>query len=119
MYNFMQLLTTVVKRQWQVVAVDSVPDTSRLLAGYLGKKGQETIVGLDTAGAQLNTVSTTLVSYAIAGLPASKQANLLIWNEAGDGLVGAKKPVLADANGVATISVPQHAVFVLTTIRLG
>jgi hypothetical protein len=119
MYNFMQLLTTTVKRQWEVVAVDSVPDTSRLLAGYLGKKGQETIVGLDTAGAQLNAPSTTPVSYAIAGLPPSKQANLLIWNEAGDGLVGAKKPVVADANGVATITVPQHAVFVLTTIRLG
>jgi hypothetical protein len=119
MYNFMQLLTTTVKREWEVVAVDSVPDTSRLLAGYLGKEGQQTMVGLDTAGAQLNAPSPTLVSYTIAGLPPSKEASLLIWNEAGDGLVGAKKPVLADANGVATISVPQHAVFVLTTIRLG
>jgi hypothetical protein len=119
MYNFMQLLTTTVKREWQVVSVDSVPDTSRLLAGYLGKQGQETIVGLDTLGAQLNTASTTLVSYTIAGLPPSKPANLLIWNQAGDGLVGPKQPVLPDGNGVATISVPQHAVFVLTTIRLG
>jgi hypothetical protein len=119
LYNFMQLLTTTVKRDWDVVAVDSAPTSSRLLAAYLGKAKQLTVVGLDTAGAQLNTVSTTPVSYAIAGLPASKQANLLIWNEAGDGLVGAKKPVLADANGVATITVPQHGVFVLTTIRLG
>jgi hypothetical protein len=119
LYNFMQLLTTTVKREWRVVAVDSVSDTSRLLAGYLGKEGQVTMVGLDTAGAQLNAPSPTLVSYTIAGLPPSKQASILIWNEAGDGLVGAKKPVLADANGVATITVPQHAVFVLTTIRLG
>lgn len=119
MYNFMQLLTTTVKREWEVVAVDSVPDTSRLLAGYLGKEGQQTMVGLDTVGAQLNAPSTTLDSYTIAGLPPSKETSLLIWNEVGDGLVGPKKPVLADANGVATISVPQHAVFVLTTIRLG
>jgi hypothetical protein len=119
LYNFMQLLTTTVKREWRVVAVDSVSDTSRLLAGYLGKEGQVTMVGLDTAGAQLNAPSPTLVSYTIAGLLPSKQASILIWNEAGDGLVGAKKPVLADANGVATITVPQHAVFVLTTIRLG
>src|SRR6266540_2598912 len=119
LYNFMQLLTTTVKRQWQVVAVDSVPDTSRLVAGYLGKSGQQTVVGLDTAAAQLNAPSTTPVSYTIAGLPPSKRANLLIWNEAGDGLVGARKAVLADAAGVVTISVPQHAVFVLTTIRLG
>jgi hypothetical protein len=119
LYNFMQLLTTTVKREWRVVAVDSVSDTSRLLAGYLGKEGQVTMVGLDTAGAQLNAPSPTLVSYTIAGLLPSKHASILIWNEAGDGLVGAKKPVLADANGVATITVPQHAVFVLTTIRLG
>jgi hypothetical protein len=119
MYNFMQLLTTTVKREWEVVAVDSVPDTARLLAGYLGKNAQRTIVGLDTAGAQLNAPSTTTVSYTIAGLPPSKPANLLIWNEAGDGLVAPKQTVTADAAGVVTISIPQHAVFVLTTIRLG
>ena len=33
LYNFMQLLTTTVKRGWSVVAVDSVPNTSRILAG--------------------------------------------------------------------------------------
>jgi hypothetical protein len=119
LYNFMQLLTTTVKRDWSVVAVDSVPSTSRLLAGYLGKKGQLTVVGLDTAGAQLNAVSPTAVSYAIAGLPQSKQANLLIWNQSGDGLVAPRQAVAVDAAGVATITVPQHAVFVLTSIRLG
>jgi len=115
----MQLLTTTVKRDWSVVAVDSVPGTSRLLAGYLGKKGQLTVVGLDAAGAQLNAVSPTAVSYSIAGLPPSKQANLLIWNQSGDGLVAPRQAVTVDAVGVATITVPQHAVFVLTTIRLG
>jgi hypothetical protein len=118
LYNFLQLMTTTVKRGWQVVAVDSVPATSRLLAGYLGKAGQLTVVGLDTAGAQLNAPSPTTVSYAIAGLPPAKTLSLLVWNQAGDGLVAAKQPVVSDAAGVATITVPQQAVFVLTSIRL-
>jgi hypothetical protein len=119
MYNFMQLLTTTVKREWEIVSVDAVPGTTRMLAGYLGKKKQETVVGLDAAGAQLNTVAPMSVSYTIAGLPPSKQLGLLIWNEAGDGLVGPKHVVQGDAAGVATISVPQQGVFVLTSLRLG
>jgi hypothetical protein len=119
LYNLMYLMTTTVKREWQIVGVDSVPDTSRLLAAYIGKKGQRTLIGLDTAGAQLNAVSPTLVSYSIAGLPPSTKLRLAIWNEAGDGLVGRAKTVSADAAGVATISVPQHGVFALTSLRLG
>ena len=118
MYNLMQLMTTTVKREWQVVGVDSVPDTSRLLAAYIGKGGQETVAGLDTAGAQLNAVSPTSVSYSIGGLPPSAPLNLVIWNAAGDGLVGPPTAVATDAAGVASITVPQHAVFVLTTLRL-
>jgi hypothetical protein len=118
MYNFMQLLTTTVKRQWQIVFVDAVPGTTRMLAGYLGKKKQQTVIGLDAAGAQLNTVAPTTVSYGIAGLPPSKPLNLLIWNEAGDGLVGPKHVVQSDAAGMVTITVPQQGVFVLTSLRL-
>jgi hypothetical protein len=119
MYNFMQLLTTTVKRQWAIVGVDAVPGTSRSLAAYLGKKGQQTVVGLDAAGAQLNTVAPAPVSYSVAGLPPSKRLNLLLWNEAGDGLVGPKRVVTSDAAGMVTLSVPQQAVFVLTSLRLG
>lgn len=119
LYNLVQLLTTTVKREWEVVAVDSVPATSRVLAAYLGKNGQQTIVGLDTLGAQLNTVSPTPVSYTIAGLPPSKTLQLAVWNEAGNGLLGAARAVATDATGVATITVPQQGVFVLTTLRLG
>lgn len=119
LYNFMQLLTTTVKRDWSVVAVDSVPNTSRILAGYAGKNKQLTVVGLDTAGAQLNTVTPTAVSYTIAGFPPSRRVNVEIWNLEGDGLVTRAPSLLADAAGVVTVSVPQHAVFVLTTIRLG
>jgi hypothetical protein len=118
LYNLVQLLTTTVKREWKVVAMDSVPATSRLLAAYLGNNGQQTIVGLDTLGAQLNTVSSTPVSYIIAGLPPLKTLQLAVWNEAGNGLVGPARAVATDAAGVARITVPQHGVFVLTTLRL-
>jgi hypothetical protein len=119
LYNLIQLMTTTVKREWKIVGVDSVPDTTRLLAAYIGKKEQYTVVGLDTAGAQLNTVAPAPpISYSIAGLPPSTKLRLAIWNEAGDGLVGPRTRVASDAAGVATITVPQHAVFVLTSLRL-
>jgi len=118
LYNFVRLMTTTVKREWQVVAVDSVPDTSRLLAAYVGKNGQRTVVGLDTAGAQLNTASPTVVRHSIGGLPVSTRFRLVIWNEAGDGLSGPAKTVSSDAAGVVSINVPQHAVFALTTLRV-
>ena len=118
LYNFVRLVTSTVKPGWSVVGVDSVPDTTRLVTAYLGKTGQRTIVGLDTAGAQLNTASPTPVSYAIGGLPPSKRLHLAIWNEAGDGVVPASHVVTTDLAGVATITVPQHGVFVLTTLRL-
>jgi hypothetical protein len=118
LYHFIRLMTTTVKREWKIVSVDSVPDTSRLLAAYIGKRGQRTVVGLDTAGALLNTVSPTVVPYSIGGLPPSTKLRLAVWNEAGDGLVASAKTVSTDAVGVVNITVPQHAVFALTTLRL-
>jgi hypothetical protein len=112
-YNSVRLLTSTVNRDWRTVDVGSVPNTSRLLAAYVGKAGEHTVVGLDTAGAQLNTVSPIVVLYTIGGLAPSRNFVLTIWNEAGDGLVGPPKPATTDAAGVVTVSVPQHAVFAL------
>jgi hypothetical protein len=112
-YNSVRLLTSTVAAGWRTVNVASVPNASRLLAAYVGKAGEHTVVGLDTAGAQLNTVSPIAVSYMIGGLPPSTNFQLSIWNEAGDGLVGSPKPAATDAAGVVTISVPQQAVFAL------
>jgi Glycosyl hydrolase catalytic core len=117
-YNFLHLLTTTVKQGWKVVGVDSVPDTTRLLTAYSGPKGAWSVLGLDTTGALLNTPSPTLVPYSIGGLPAGRTFRLLVWNQAGDGLVGPATPITTDAVGVAGIAVPQHAVFVLTTVSL-
>src|SRR5204862_7526096 len=96
-----------------------VPGPPRSRAADRGKKGQQTVVGLDAAGAQLNTVAPAPVSYSVARLPPSKRLNLLLWNEAGDGLVGPKRVVISDAAGMVTLSVPQQAVFVLNSLRLG
>src|SRR5919204_3657132 len=106
LYHFLRLTTSTVKRGWSVVGVDSVAGT-RLVAGYTGKSGQRTLIGLDTAGAQLNTASTTQVGYTIGGLPPSRRLRLAIWNEAGDGVVGPAHVVATDVAGVATIVVPQ------------
>jgi hypothetical protein len=118
LYNFVHLLTSTVKRDWRTVNVDGVPDTSRLLAAYVGKKGEHTIVGLDTAGAQLNAPSGTPVSYTLGGFPPSHKFYLAVWNEAGDGVVGPSKIVTSDAAGVVTFAAPQHGVFALTSLRL-
>jgi hypothetical protein len=112
-YNSVRLLTATVGAGWRTVNVASMPNTSRLLAAYAGKAGEHTVVGLDTAGAQLNTVSSVVTSYTIGGLPPSKSFQLTLWNAAGDGLVGGPTPAATDAAGVVTISVPQQAVFAL------
>jgi hypothetical protein len=119
MYNLLQLFTTTVKRGWQVVGMDSVPNTSRILAAYHGKQKQLTVIGLDTLGAQLNVGTATTSSYSIAGFPPSKPVNLLVWNANADGLVAPRQRVTADANGVVSVTAAQQSVFVLTTVRLG
>ena len=57
-----------------------------------------------------------MVAYTIGGLPPATNFELTLWNEAGDGLVGAPKPATSDAAGVVTISVPQQAVFALRRV---
>ena len=116
LYNLLWLLTATVKPGWQAVELDAVPETSRLVASYAGPAGQWTLLGLDRAGGQLNTPASTLVPYSIGGLPPSTGFRLVLWNETGDGLISAPAPVRTDAAGVAAFSVPQHAVFALTTV---
>lgn len=118
LYNLVRLVNTAVKPGWSTVSVDAVPNTTRLLAGYVGKGGQQTVVGLDTAGAQLNAATPTVVSYSIGGLQPSQQYSLAVWDAVGDGTAGPVSPVSADASGVVTFTVPQQSVFVLTSLPL-
>jgi hypothetical protein len=107
------MLTSTVKTGWRTISVVG-PEDTRLLAAYSSEQGTHTVVGLDTAGAQLNTVSPTLVSYTIGGLPPSRQFALTVWNAAGDGLVALATQASTDASGVVTIQAPQNAVFALS-----
>jgi hypothetical protein len=118
LYNLIHLMTTTIRPTWKVVGVDQVPDTTRLIAAYLSPKGEETVLGLDTAGAQLNTASSTVVTYTIGGLPPSRKVRLAIWNQAGDGLDGPTTTLTTDSAGVVAITVPLNGVFVLTSLRL-
>lgn len=116
LYNLLYLLIGTVKPGWESIQIDSVPDTTRLVAAFAGPAGQRTVIGLDRAGAQLNDAGSPVVSYSIGGLPPSTPFRLIPWNESGDGLDGPATTATTDTAGVVTVDVPQHAVFALTTI---
>src|SRR6266542_2993956 len=78
--------------------------------GYVGTSKWDSYFGKYDTGTQSY--------YMIGDPPPGKRLHLAVWNEAGDGVVAPSHVVVADAAGVVTITVPQHGVFVLTTIRL-
>jgi hypothetical protein len=114
-YSLLRLFIATTQPGWQVVSLDGSSGT-KLLAGYAGASGQETVIGLDTSGASLNAVSATQVSYQIGGLPPNATLQLLVWNQDGSGALSPAVAVQTDTAGVATVTVPQQAVFALTTL---
>jgi hypothetical protein len=110
-----RLLTQAVRRGWRVVAVDGAVGT-KLVTAFTGAGGEVTVIGLDTSGATLNGVSPTQVTYSVAGLPPLAQLHLLVWNRLGDGTVSDAGVVTTDGAGVATLTIPLHAVFALTSL---
>ena len=116
-YDVVKMFTQVTRPGWNVTAVeqDSLLDT-KLAASYAGPNGRVTVVGLDRAGGQLNGASTTLVPYAIGGLPPATTFHLVQWNRTGDGTTNDAGTVTTDDAGVASFVVPQQAVFALTNL---
>jgi hypothetical protein len=110
-----RLLTQTVRRGWRVVGVDGAVGT-KLVTAFTGAAGEVTVIGLDTSGATLNGVSPTQVTYSVAGLPALAQMHLFVWNRVGDGAVSDAGVVTTDGAGAATVTIPLHAVFALTTL---
>jgi hypothetical protein len=110
-----RLLTQTVRRGWRVVSVDGAVGT-KLVTAFTGASGELTVIGLDTSGATLNGVSPTQVTYTVAGLPPLAQLHLLVWNRAGDGTVSDGGLVTTDGAGAATVTIPLHAVFALTSL---
>jgi hypothetical protein len=129
-YGVVRLFTQVTCPGWNVTSVeqDSMLDTrlaasyaqdsmldTRLAASYAGPSGELTVVGLDRAGGQLNSFSSTLVACAIGGLPPSTTFRLVEWNRDGDGQTAEAGTVVTDDLGVARIDLPLQAIFALTT----
>ena len=112
-YNAVRLLTATAKPGWSVVAVDGNAAT-KLATAFAGPAGALTVIGLDTAGAQVSGYTPVRTSYAIGGLPAQATFALTVWNELGDGAILTMPPVQTDASGVATFTAPVNAVFALT-----
>jgi hypothetical protein len=114
-YHVLRLLTSTTEPGWQVLALDGAAG-SKLVTAYVGPEGELTLIGLDTAGAQLNTASATQVTYRLSGLPPSTSLRLVVWNRDGDGRNVEADPIVTDAAGVATVTTPLQSVFALTTL---
>jgi len=135
-YHAMALLFHVTQPGWQILGLEpwesddwSVPtyelsggdksddQPEKELVGYAGPNGELTIMGLDTNGKELNTVSSAPApKYSIGGLPAHTAFNLAVWNATGDGTNSIAGKVTTNAAGVARFEVPLHAAFALTTV---
>ena len=126
-YHSLHLLLETTQRGWEVVQVApweeddwkvGVPDQpEKELAAYTAADGSVTVMGLDSHGRELNTVSSEPPSaYSIGGLPANKPLNLALWNANGNGENSIAGTVTTDAAGVARFEVPLQAAFSLTTV---
>ena len=72
------------------------------LVAYAGSTGELTVLGLDTHGKALNTVSPDASpAYSIGGLPPGTTFNLALWNATGDGTNSLAGTVTTNAAGVA------------------
>ena len=135
-YYAMSLLFHTTAPGWQIIGLEpweendwSVPaygtaggNTSKdqpeeELVAYAGPAGELTVMGLDTHGRGLNTVSPEAPSdYSIGGLPPNTAFNLALWNATGDGTNSIAGKVTTNAAGVARFKVPLQAAFALTTV---
>jgi hypothetical protein len=113
-YFLLRLFTATTEPGWRVVGVDGESGL-KLLTAYAGDGGLLTVVGLDRAGGQLNDASGLPVPYSVGGLPPLTTFQLVVWNRDGGGTLTSDESVTTDAAGVAWVTVPQHAIWSLTT----
>jgi hypothetical protein len=125
-YHALRLLLQTTQGGWQVLQVApwedddwklGLPDQAeKEIAAYADDSEQLTLMGLDSHGRGLNSVSDQKPAYSIGGLPASTTFNLALWNATGNGENSLAGTVTTDAAGVARFDVPLHAAFSLTTV---
>ncbi len=96
-YHATRLLLQTTQQGWQVLQVAPWEDDDwkvgkpdqpeKEIAAYADDDGHLTLMGLDSHGRDLNTVSADPApAYSIGGLPASTSFNLALWNATGNGL---------------------------------
>jgi hypothetical protein len=116
MYHLLRLFTLTTEPGWRVVALTQSPaETTKKLVAVREATGKAlTILGLDSGGALKDTDTGKSVTYSIGGLDEDARLGLFLWNSHGGGglTAGGQVPV---HDGVATVEVPLHAVFALTT----
>lgn len=115
-YRLLRLLTTTVSPGSKVLALDGA-GPSKIVVGFDGPDGRLTILGLDTDGGSLNTVTTIQRSYRLAGLPPNTSFQLRYWNFGGDGRNTAPAVLRSNASGLVTVTAPLHSVFAITTLE--
>lgn len=115
-FRALRLLMRALEPGWQVVAVNGGSPRQRVVA--FTHDEQLSIAGLDTAGGMLKAVSPRTSTYEIAGLPANTTFQLCFWNRTGNGRNTFDGRARSNSSGVATITVPLHSMFVLTTRRI-
>jgi hypothetical protein len=116
-YHVLRLVTETTEPGWKVVAVRrrGLAARTKHLTAFAGAEQELTILGLDAAGGMLNSPSPIEVTYTIGGLPSRASFTFVVWNRTGDGQNEVVGTIAADGAGVATVAVPRHAVFALTT----
>jgi hypothetical protein len=114
-YNVLRLLTSTVAAGSRVVATDGDAST-RLLTAFASPGGALTLVGLDTAGGQLNAPSGTTTTYSIGGLSPGAAFQLMYWNVDGSGQLAPGPSVRADASGTLTVAAPLQSVFAAVAV---
>ena len=114
-YYLTRLFTQTVKPGWNVVGLTGAP-AQKLVTAYASPSGDLTLIGLDTAGASLDTVSSTVVPYSLDGLPPNTTFQLYYWNLDGAGGNAFAGSVRSDALGHLSVTAPLQSVFALTTL---
>jgi hypothetical protein len=115
-YRLLKLFTTTVSPGTDVVAVDGA-DRDKVVVAFDGPGSHLTVIGLDTAGRDLDSKTTTVRPYRIHKLPAHTTFQLRFWNFAGDGRNTAPAQLVSDASGMIGLDVPLHSVFALTQLN--